>query len=259
MDVRGGYGDSMKRLISIAMIFSMSVALTTSGEVSASPQNHSILNTRIPQPIRKAPVAEVIRALADDVRIEGLIGFQVVPGDATVVGISSGSSLGEALRTIVQQDHRYRIAATKVPEIVNLIGRPDDADAKLLEAKISRCDIVLDDWPQNWFMRLPELCPEVSSQLGARYKQLGGGSFETAGPGASMEGNVTPPHLEMHITDKSLRDILNTLAVRSMTVTNDSSAKARPGTVAASGWKYSIPAVNSMDFYVWQRRVFSGL
>jgi hypothetical protein len=245
----------MRIILASGFIVLLAAAPWTYGrsEQDGSPKN--ILTEPIDGFSAKGDINAVIKEIANRIRREGVLGFARSLESTRIISITQESgTVGDVLDKLVQENPGYKIVKTSDPQIINILSDTRKESQNPLDLQIKQFDMAIDDWPQNWYMRLPEFCPEVSRHLRQRYT----GRIQSDGAGANLEGNVRPPHVEFHLRNVSVRDILNTLAKKSIELSREKDGIA-PGTLFPVGWEYFLPETDDGSFESWQRRVFSAL
>jgi len=209
---------------------------------------------------------QILARIAVEMRPFGVFGF--VPdsahGEAQLL-VSEGEVVGDLLNRLCAREGRYRVSATKYRRVVNVlpIHPPDDVN-RLLDLRLPRVDISTDTWPENWYMYLPDYCPEVRVFLENYYHARPHPPAPGGSPGANMETDRGPPHLDLHLKNVTVQEVLNALASKY----NDWAAAENappPGREAppvtypafALGWELRLPDTTGVQLNGWLHSVFT--
>jgi hypothetical protein len=226
-----------------------------------------LISLPLPEFRETGPTTQVIKKLARAAYGKGLIGFESLedPERGIFVAIS-GADFGTALRTICVQDPRYKLVETDSPDLVNLLPAGDRSRGhKILEFRIPKLDIEADDLPENLIVKLAVYSPELWKYLLQVYLSEGGLDPHQPGAGGGFSGNAKLPHYSIHLTNTSVKDLLNEIALESLRIKRaNPRKKTGPSTpdelyVSVTGWEFRFVDPRSMSFYPWIFKIFRPL
>jgi hypothetical protein len=174
-----------------------------------------------------------------------------------------GATVGEILGRMCAVGKRYKVSLTTDPRLVNVLPiHPSDEVKRLLELRLPRFDMSVDAWPSNWFMQVPDFSAEVRSRLENYYNQWPHPPSPSGFPGVNLETDRQPPHLELHLRNVTVKDVLNALASRYLDwADSENAAMAQRGgavtyPVFALGWELRLPETDQIPINVWIHSVF---
>ncbi|MGA2739211.1 MAG: hypothetical protein ABSG65_17375 [Bryobacteraceae bacterium] len=135
---------------------------------------------------------------------------------------------------------------------------------RLLELRLPRVDISTDTWPANWYTHLPDYCPEVRVFLENYYRARPHPPATGDSPGANMETDRRPPHLELHAMNVTVQEVLNELASKynNWVAAGNSPPPGREALSVtyptfALGWELRLPDTKGVPMNVWVHSVFT--
>ncbi|MFN7993396.1 MAG: hypothetical protein U0Q18_07330 [Bryobacteraceae bacterium] len=216
---------------------------------------------------KSGSTAELVKDLARAIALRGLIGFENVGDTGPSISIrASDITSGAILQEISSQDHRYRLLDTGHSTIVNLVAVDASTPGHgILELRLSRVDVDLEDWPENVISSLPYFAPDLLQYLNLVFIREGGVEDQGGSPGAGMRINLTPPHFRLHLTNVTVREALNAIAAQSFDLYrangHDPRFFSKPPTVAfyPAGWEFRYRSPKGMSFERWWRGMFNSL
>jgi|SRR5271157_400469 len=209
--------------------------------------------------------AEIVRKLARSAYLKGVVGFESLD-DIGWIDVNVPADFGTALRDICGQDDRYKIVANDSPYVVNILAaEPYGRGREILEFRIPKLDIELDEWPENLIARLPDYSPTLWKFPREVYLSKGGVNVEQPGTVSGLSGNAKRPHISIHLVMASVRDALNAIAAQSFqiyrTIGIDPRLVHTPDRlrVAPTGWEFRFLEPRDMRFYAWIHEIFRVL
>ncbi|MGA2119597.1 MAG: hypothetical protein ABSH56_33230 [Bryobacteraceae bacterium] len=220
---------------------------------------------------RTGPTAEVVRGLMRSMYQQGVfervVGFESLNAPGHVVSLAAANTdLGAALRTICGQDPSYKVVDTSSPHLINLLAADGGAPGReVLEFRLPRFDLDLDELPQNLILKLPDYSPVLTAYLRGVY--LGGGGTEPdwAPVGSGLSGDGRLPHFAIHLSNVSVREVLNAIALESFRMYKAIGIDPRlvhaPDQlrVTPCGWEFRFESPRGVPFWAWLRQIFVPL
>jgi hypothetical protein len=207
-----------------------------------------------------APFSEALTQLAQAQHRDLLIGFEKADGaDARVTVSYEGAPVDEIVRAMCLQDGRYTYSIAPDARVLHVFPvHPNPLLKGLLDLRLSRVDISTDGWPYSLMTKLPDLVPPVRDYLAAVYRQITSLKEQPALPGFSMSTDVRPPHIELHLSNLTVRDLLDALALKSLEAAPSYDRQVAPGvtilTMQPTGWKCELPP-GDMPEKLWMQSV----
>ena len=203
---------------------------------------------------------DVVATLVAQIQPGIAVGFAKADGPDPKVTISTQDvTLGEIINQMILQDNRYRVVTDQTLSVPHIVPRDDDARSmQLLKLRIQRFDIVTDDWPNNLLMRIPEFSPEIATYLGNWYARESRITKPLGSPGANMTTDVPPPHVEIHLRDVTVMQVLDALADWNYGLMAGKKGTVPKGvTVWPLGWKCEVPEPDESSLNYWLHLIFS--
>lgn len=128
------------------------------------------------------------------------------------------------------------------PGVVDVYPIRENPEARaILNLPLRRVDISVRDWPRNIFARITNFAPDLNAYLTARAEEYQRRMHlpPPGSPGVTMTTNVTPPHIEIHLQQTTVRGALNAMAA--YTLTQDFSQEIpKDVTLGPLCWKFSF-------------------
>jgi hypothetical protein len=214
------------------------------------------------------PTTQVVKKLARAAYLKGLIGFESLDDPERGIFVAtSEADFGTALRTICVQDPRYKLVETDSPDLVNLLPVGDRSRGhKVLAFRIPKLDIEADELPENLIVKLAGYSPELWKYLLQVYVSEGGQNPNQPGAGGGFSGNAKLPHYSIHLTNASVREVLNEIAVESLRIkrANPRKETTHPPApdelyVSVTGWEFRFVDPRSTSFHEWVFEIFRPL
>ena len=225
-----------------------------------------LISVRIGEFKGAGKTTEVFRTLVRSVYFKGVVGFESLDDIGWINATAANADFGTALRAVCGADPRYRIVSTNSADVVNILAAEHYGRGReILEFRIPKLDIELDEWPENLITRLPDYSPSLWGFLREVYLRSGGVDIEPPGAGAGFYGNAKRPHFSVHLVNASVRDALNAIAAQSFqiyrTIGIDPRLVATPDQlrVAPTGWELRFLEPHDMPFYTWVYQIFRTL
>ena len=222
----------------------------------------------LPEFRETGPTTQVIKKLARAAYGKGLIGLESLDDPERGIFVAtSGADFGTALRTICVQDPRYKLVETDSPDLVDLLPAGDRSRGhKILEFRIPKLDIEADELPENLIVKLAVYSPELWKYLLQVYLSEGGRNPNQPGAGGGFSGDAKLPRYSIHLTNVSVKEVLNQIAVESLRLkrANPRKETGHPPSpdelyVSVTGWEFRFVDPGTMSFYPWIFEIFRPL
>lgn len=223
----------------------------------------SLLDLKIDRFSAAGSLTEVLAKLAVAIRPVGVIGVadDGAAGRSIKVDVEGPATVKAILAQICPADGHCKVVAASDPRIVNVIPLDGGPLSEILSMKLTHFDMSINDQPQNWYRHIPDLAPELRKALEAYYSQQGPPN-EDSGVGAQFQTDVPPPHVELHVSDVTILDILNALASKDLDSVYRQNSTPAPSGISymafASGWEMKLPPTQGLSFRVWLSEVFGS-
>jgi hypothetical protein len=211
---------------------------------SASPK---ILSTRVESyRVENVTMEGALRALRATNYNEVLIGFEKISrGDKEEENTMSlsiaNTTVGEILDALTMQDSRYKYETVDDLMVdVHPLGKQQDDPLGLLNLRIKEFSVEGNLLPAAVIERIGELAPELASYLDAKqnefYRRRG---VSTSVPGSMLHGNMDP-HIELHLRDCTVREILNSIVLYSLRLNNRTAPDWTGYKIPPTSWMYEF-------------------
>jgi hypothetical protein len=228
-------------------------------------ESAKVTDVRLEAFSKSGSTAELVKDLARAITLQGLIGFENVGDAGPSISIrASDTTAGAILREISAQDHRYGVLDTGHSTIVNVVATDANTPGhSILELRLSRVDVDLEDWPENIISSLPYFAPDLLEYLKLVYIREGGVEDQRGSPGVGMRTNLTPPHFRLHLKDLTVREALNAIAAQSFDLYcangRDPRFVSKPPATAfyPTGWEFRYQSPKGIRFETWWRGMFN--
>jgi hypothetical protein len=241
---------------SILISFCAACALGVTAQEAAVP---SPLSTPVERFEETGTFEQVLRQLAIRLRPDAVIGFVKTNGLEPRVSVRVDHVLvGEILAMMCSQDTRYKAVDSHTPHVINVV--PATADTQqllmgLLSLHVDHFDVSTEDWPENVFRRLSEFSLQVREYLTARYAELRASKEPLGSPMIKMNTNVPPPHIEIHLRDKSVMEVLDAISEWILARGSANDLSLPPGSkLWPQGWKCRTPS-SDLPFDAWSSSI----
>ena len=159
------------------------------------------------------------------------------------------------------QDSRYTYSIAANGRILHVFPvHPNPLLRGLLDLKLQKVDISADLWPYALFSGMATFAPPVGEYLASAYKRTTSLKEQPVPSGAfaSMYSNAKPHHIELHLRDVTVRDLLDAFSLKSFEVAptydiNEGSGVTRL-VFQPYNWRCEIPPANLPETS-WLQRV----
>ncbi|HEX4811039.1 MAG TPA: hypothetical protein VH325_19020 [Bryobacteraceae bacterium] len=208
---------------------------------------------------------EILERFAVEIRPTGVIGFKraTTSNPNVTISIQGGTTVEDVLKKLCAADGRYKFVASQDPRVIDILPVSPAPEDRLLELRLPQFDMSTDAWSDNWYQELPDFSAAVRAELVQYYGEHRTLPQPSGLGGANMQTDKQPPHIDLHLKNVTVRDVLNALASKGLDWAareNESNrAASRNGVyypVFSEGWQLKIPNANDLPIENWIHSVF---
>jgi hypothetical protein len=127
--------------------------------------------------------------------------------------------------------------------------------------RLTRFDMTIDEFPMNWYRHIPEFSTNIQRVLEKYYTEHQA-PVKDHGKGVNMTTNVKPRHLELHLSNVTILDVLNFIAAKQFDWAREQNeSESKKGIyypVYPVGWQVDTRPNRNLPLRHWTNSVFSN-